>query len=208
MDFSREQTCSRCWRVETQQIVRHYLTIVVLLIIAGCSDVRDGKTSYTIQTPEGSITAHKSTVEPAPQKITVVSGNELKRLQSLDRRGPAFVATYLPDSREPDLKDYDRAFRAWQISNTPQHSKEQVVEILGGYLGNKCVADFDMEWVSVTDEFGTDFAVRSKSVELMAFPFSTVLKRIEDNEFDFLHGVYHTIKHTLESGDYKSRDPE
>jgi Domain of unknown function (DUF3806) len=188
--------------------VRHYLTSVVLIIIAGCSDVRDDKTSYTIQTPEGSITAHKSTVEPTPQKIAVVSGNKLKRLQSLDGQGPAFVATYLPNSRDPELKDYDLAFRAWEVSKTPQHSKEQVVEILGGYLGNKCVADFDMEWVTVTDEFGTDFAVRSKSAEVMAFPFSTVLKRIENNEFDFLHGVYHTIKHALESGDYKLHDPE
>lgn len=187
--------------------MQRFLTFVVLLI-AGCSDVRDGKNSYTIQTPEGSITAHKSTVEPTPQKITVVSGDELKHLQSLAAQGPAFVAAYLPDLREPDLKDYDRAFRAWQVSKSPQHSEEQVVEILGGYLGNKCVADFDMEWVTVTDEFGTDFAVRSRSVELMAFPFSTVLKRIENSEFDFLHGVYHTIKHTLESGDYKSRDPK
>ncbi len=41
----------------------------------------------------------------------------------------------------------------------------------------------------------------------MAFPFSTVLKRIENREYDFLHGVYYTIKQTLASGDYKPRDP-
>lgn len=93
----------------------------------------------------------------------------------------------------------------WQTSKAPKHSKEQVIEILGGYLGNKCVADFDMEWVTVTDQFGTDYAIRSKSVEVMAFPFSTVLKRIENKEYDFLYGVYHTIKHTLTSGDPKSR---
>jgi hypothetical protein len=44
-------------------------------------------------------------------------------------------------------------------------------------------------------------------VEVMAFPFSTVLKRVEDKEFDFLYGVYHTIKHTLASEDYMPRKP-
>ena len=65
-----------------------------------------------------------------------------------------------------------------------------------------------MEWVTVTDEYGTDYAVRSKSVEVMAFPFSTVLKRIEDKEHDFLHGVYHTLKQRLESSDNMRRDSE
>ena len=188
--------------------MRLFVPILIVVVAAGCSDTSDPPTAITIQTSEGDVTAHKSVGEPTSQKIVVVSGDALKRLQALSAQGPAFVAAYLPGTPEPDLKDYDRAFRAWQVSRAPQHSNEQVVEILGGCLGNKCVADFDMEWVTVTDEYGTDYAVRSKSVEVMAFPFSTVLKRIEDKEHDFLHGVYHTLKHTLGSGDYKSRDPE
>jgi len=187
--------------------MRTYLTIALLLGAVGCNDTRDTRTPVTVKTPEGNVSAYKSTVDPTPQKIAAVSGDELKRLQSLDERGPGFVAAYLPNTPEPSLKDYDLAFRAWQVSKAPEHSNEQVVEILGGYLGNKCVADLDMEWVTVTDEFGTDYAVRSKSVELMAFPFSTVLKRIENEEHDFLHDVYHTIKQSLASADYKSRAP-
>src|SRR4029453_11855120 len=94
--------------------MRPQLTIAILLSTLGCSDVGDRKTPYTIKTPEGSVTAFKSTVEPTRQSITALSGNELKRLQSLGSQGPAFVAAYLPDSREPDLQDYDLAFRAWQ----------------------------------------------------------------------------------------------
>ncbi|MFH2047416.1 MAG: DUF3806 domain-containing protein [Pseudomonadota bacterium] len=161
-----------------------------------------------IKTPEGNVIAHKETIDPVPQEISVITGDELNHLKSLVELCPRFVATYLPNDNVINLKTCDLAFRAWQISKSPNHSNEKVVEILGGYLGNKCIADLNMEWVTVTDEYGTDYAVRSKISEVMAFPFSTVMKRIEDNEYDFLYNVYFTIKQTLESGDYKPRNQE
>jgi hypothetical protein len=179
--------------------------MAVVLATIGCSDMSDNQDPITIETPDGNVVASKSTVDPTPQKITPVTGDGL---QALTQEAPTFYAAYPPQTPEPNLKDYDRAFRAWQISDNKHHSNQQVVEIPGGYLGNKCVADFDMEWVTVTDEYGTDYAVRSKTVEVMAFRFSTVPKRIEDNERAFLYGVYYAIKQTLESGDYKKRDSE
>src|SRR6516162_7230883 len=136
--------------------MRSCVPVVMLVATVGCNDMRDASKPITVKTPEGTVTAHETTVDPAPQKIAVVSGDKLARLQSLSTQGPGFVAAYLPDARDPSLKDYDRAFRAWQISKAPKHSKEQVIEILGGYLGNKCIGDFDMEWVTVTDQYGTD----------------------------------------------------
>jgi Domain of unknown function (DUF3806) len=177
----------------------------ILLIVSGCSDMSNQPTPIKVNTPEGDIVAHETTVDSVPQKIEIVTGDELIRLKSLGADAPDFLATYLPNNPKPLLKDYDLAFRAWQVSTSPQHSDDQVVQILGGYLGNKCVTDLDMEWVTVTDQYGTDFAVRSKTVEAMAFPFSTVLKRVENKEYDFLYGVYHTVKDTIDSGKSKRR---
>lgn len=180
--------------------------LVLLFAANGCGDTKPKSTRVDVPTPEGNVVANEFNVNPTPQEIAVITGNKLEELRALSGRGPAFVATYLPEVTNPDLKDYDRAFRAWQLSQGKAYDKQQVTEILGGVLGNRCVADFGMEWVGVTDQYGTDFAVRSKSVEIMAFPFSTVLKRIENGEYDFLYGVYHTLKHTLATGDYKTRD--
>lgn len=160
-----------------------------------------------IDTPDGEVTAHDTNVEATPQSITVVDGEDLEWLQSLDDASPEFVAHYLPDVTKPSLRDYDTAFRAWQQDEAPAYSDMQVIQLIGGYLGNKLVADFDMEWVMVTDEYGTDYAVRSTKVEVMSFPFSSVVKRIEDNEYNFVHGVYYTIKEMLTNGDYKLREP-
>ena len=159
-----------------------------------------------IETPDGSVEAQKTTIEPFPHTVTIVTGDELSLLESLALEAPAFAGSYVPNVTEFDLADYDRAFRAWQISDSPQHSNQEVVEILGAYLGHRLVLDFDMEWVVLTDEYGTAYAVRSKSVEVMAFPFSTVLKRVESNEYDFLYRVYFAVKQQLARSDAKARE--
>ena len=183
------------------------LAIIVLLFTCGCKPVVDEPHEFKIDTPDGEVIAHDSTVEPMPQTVTVVAGDDLAWLQSLGSDGTQFVSAYLPGVKGPTLKDYDAAFRAWQQDQSSQYDDQQVIQIIGGYLGNKCVADFDMEWVTVTDEYGTDYAVRSTKVEVMSFPFSTVLKRIEDKKYDFVHGVYYTVKEMLTNGQYQVRQP-
>ena len=185
-----------------------FFSTTVLLLTLGCNPVADEPHEIRIETPDGEVVAHDTNVDATPQTVTVVDGDDLAWLQSLDDGGPQFVSHYLPDVAEPSLKDYDAAFRAWQLDESSQYTDKQVIQLVGGYLGNKCVADFDMEWVTVTDEFGTDYAVRSTRVEVMSFPLSTVLKRIEDKKYDFVHGVYYAVKEMLTNGEYKVREPK
>src|SRR5688572_6360643 len=151
-----------------------YLAIPVLLFTAGCNQVTDEPHEIRIDTPDGEVIAHDTNVEATPQTITVIDGDKLAWLESLDDDGPQFVSHYVANTTEPGLKDYDAAFRAWQLDDSPPYTDQQVIHLIGGYLGNKYVADFEMEWVTVTDEYGTDYAVRSRKVEVMSFPFSTV----------------------------------
>lgn len=106
----------------------------------------------------------------------------------------------------PTLKDCDQAFRAWLKSPHRSHTEQQTIEILGSYLGQCCVQDLPMEWVKVTDQYGEDYAVRHVKSEAMGFPFSSVMKRIEDKQHDFMHGVFHTIKNTIEGRDLMGRE--
>lgn len=184
-----------------------FVAISVFLFTCGCNPVADEPHEIKIDTPDGEVISRDTKFEPTPQTITVVAADDLAWLQSLGSDGPKFVSNYLPSVTEPALKDYDAAFRAWQQDQSPPFDDQQVIQAIGGYLGNKCVTDFDMEWVTVTDEYGTDYAVRSTKVEVMSFPFSTVLKRIEDKKYDFVHGVYYTVKGMLTNGEYKVREP-
>ena len=157
----------------------------------------DEPREITVNTPEGEVIATEGNEEAKPQTVTVVVGEELAWLQTLGRDGPDFVAAYVPDVATPELQDYDTAFASWQQDPQPTYSSEQVIECLGGYLGNRMIADFDMEWVVVKDEYGTDYAVRSKTSETLAFVFSSVLKRIEDGDAEFVHGLFHVVKNTI-----------
>ena len=80
--------------------------------------------------------------------------------------------------------------------------------MLGAALGEKMVADLDMEWVVVSDQFGTDYGVRSRKSEVMAFPFSSVQKRVGRNEYDFLIGIYHSVQSLIESGESRPQQRE
>ena len=159
----------------------------------------------TISTPEGPVATTTTTVDPTPQQIKQASAEDVAVFAAYAEQAPEFVKTYVPAAAAPTLKDCDEAFRLWQLQAKSSYTRQHVVEILGAYLGARLISDFQMDWVVVTDEYGTDYAVRSKRYEVMAFPFSSVVKRIERNQYDFMVGVYYSVKSSLESGDYKER---
>ena len=67
------------------------------------------------------------------------------------------------------------------------------------------VTDLDMKWVEVVDQYGTEYAVQGRSTEVFAYPFSTVGKRVDRGEHDFMHKVFHAIKQSMSSGEYIER---
>lgn len=180
--------------------------ITALAALFGCGKRKDSATEIQIETPEGQITAHSTQVGDFPQKVIPVSAKELRQFEAWAAQISEFVAAYHAKIDRPTLKDCDEAFRAWLNSTHRSHTDQQTIEILGSYLGQCCVQDLPMEWVKVSDQYGEDYAVRHVKSEAMGFPFSSVMKRIEDKQYDFMHGVFHTIKNTIEEGDLMERD--
>lgn len=165
------------------------------------------KKTETFETSSGSITTTTETVESIPQTIVAADKKKIAELDELAVKAKMFVATFLPGAGEvqtPTLKNCDEAFYRWQRAKG-RYTDKQVTAMLGAYLGNKLISDFQMEWVVVTDQYGTDYAVRAKKYEVMSFPFSSVSKRIEKNQSDVMVVVYEIVKHTIAMGDYKAR---
>lgn len=173
----------------------------LLLIAANAAD--DGK--QTFETPDGPVTVTKKTVPPVPQKITVVDSKELAEFDRASVKSLKFVADYVPGAENPKLTDFDKAFSLWQKERNRRYSEQQVIEMIGAYLGNRLVKDFQMEWVVVSDRDGTDYAVRGKQKEVISYPFAAVGKRIQRGENEFVAGVYQAVKHILAEADVKAR---
>lgn len=188
--------------------------IVMALATCGCETSKEMAMNQTedekpkelvVETDEGAVIGQVSEVDEFPQKVVRVSSAESQQFAAWSNVASDFRTAYGQPQSENELKQYDEAFKAWQRSTEKRHSDQEVINLLGAYLGQRMVSELDMEWVVVTDQYGQDYAVRHKKSELMSFPFSSVAKRIEDKEHDFIHGVYHVLRHQIENGDWKQR---
>ena len=79
------------------------------------------------------------------------------------------------------------------------------LQCLGIVLGDAFVQDMGMQWVVVTDEFGTDPALRDpNSRSILIFPLTMISKRIERGEqvdiFDLYNGVANEIEQMRAEG--------
>ena len=158
--------------------------------------------------PDGSEVSTTDTIIPSPaptQKFRKLTKQELDHINALAEQGDVFVRNYLPNVKTPGLKDYDQAFHAWQKSPNKKYTAQQVVQITGSYFGNTCSRELGMEWVEVTDEVGTDLAVRGLKKEIVSFPYSVVLKRVESHQYDFFYAIFNVLKQQSKSGEFKTR---
>lgn len=174
----------------------------LLLLLAPFIAQAKQQESKTISSPEGSISMTSKTVSPVPQKIVPLDAEKLRQILELDRAAAQFLLAYTPGAT-PSLKAYDEAFRLWQRDKASRFSANDVVERLGAYLGSRLAKDFDMEWVQVADEYGTDLAVRARKYEVISFPLSSVAKRIQNNQYDFMVGVYYAVQDAIANGPKK-----
>ncbi len=88
--------------------------------------------------------------------------------------------------------ELDVVFSRWMIEDRDKEPANSVANALGVAFGDFLVDNHEFRWVVVTDEYGKTTAVRHQYSEVMAFPTSSVAKRIDDNEpecFQVLHAM-------------------
>lgn len=155
-----------------------------------------------IEGPDGQITLKTSVAEPVPQQIVPLGVSELQWIEERVARAAQFLAAYQPGAA-PSLQAYDQAFQRWHGDKGQLFMDQDVVDMLGAWLGHCLAAEFDMDWVFVTDQFGTDLAVRSRTDEILSFPFASVAKRIENMQPDFMAGVRLALRDVISRGAMK-----
>lgn len=143
------------------------------------------------------MNAVTKTVDAVEQRIEKASPAAVKRFNAWAEKAESFKKSYRVVALEDELMQYDQAFIGWQQAEVKKHTDDDVINTLGAYLGCMAVNNLEMEWVVVRDKFGVDYGVQHPEHKVIAFPFSSVAKRIEENSAGFVHGVFHTLKHQL-----------
>jgi len=72
----------------------------------------------------------------------------------------------------------------------------EAINVVGLALGQLLVDRFGLDWVALTDEYGTEVAVRGPS-NFTVFPTNFVAKRYESGERGFLVPFVDEVKRTL-----------
>jgi hypothetical protein len=98
-------------------------------------------------------------------------------------------------------EELDRVFSRWMHEHGEKEQNAHIADALGAAFGAFLVQHHGFEWVVVTDEYGTEYAVKHQVKDAIAFPRASVEKRIEDNEPEFFQNVYLLILNTLKNAD-------
>jgi hypothetical protein len=70
---------------------------------------------------------------------------------------------------------------------------EGALEALGSALGDVIANTLGLDWVVITDEHGSDFAIKHPVKVVMAFPRDMIVKRVENGEEINLTELYHGV---------------
>ena len=122
-----------------------------------------------------------------------------------------YILDLLPgvSSTSPTAETLDQlwlAFRATKVADNEAATK--FVQALGVGLGDVLVEGYDFDWTILTDEYGTDIAVRTLpgTANTRVAPVEFVRKRYEDQlESDF---IVHAVQEISNFVDKQRRDWE
>jgi hypothetical protein len=70
---------------------------------------------------------------------------------------------------------------------------EASLEVLGAAFGDVVATTLGLNWVVVTDEQGSDFAIKHPEKMVLAFPRDMIIKRVEQGEEINLTELYHGV---------------
>jgi hypothetical protein len=178
----------------TSHIPKLRACVVATALLWASSTLGADSTATTVESPFGLVTTTVTKVDPVRQKIAPAPSADIDRFNALAQQALTFLAAYVPGFGTAMLQDFDNAVSLWRTEKPPRYSPDQVVDMLGAYLGNRLASDFSMTWVLVTDTEGTNYAVWNKPTQTLAFPFASIKDRLDNGQINFMSGVYRTVR--------------
>jgi hypothetical protein len=92
----------------------------------------------------------------------------------------------------------DDIFGRWMLDDDVEKEDEgALASALGAAFGDYLVEHHNVAWLVVSDTWGTERAIKHRSVDSIAFPRASVVKRIEDRKTEFFRGLLAAILHGL-----------
>jgi hypothetical protein len=162
------------------------------------------KIYHVIETEDGQVESIITTAEPTPQKIVPFGVADNSWLQqSLELAAEINLKYGNAGSLTP--KELDVIFTRWMHEEEGKESGDSIANALGAAFGEYLVDQHGFRWVVITDEYGTEYAVKTDIGETTSFPRASVQKRIEDQCTEFFQNIYYLILDRLKNAENEER---
>jgi hypothetical protein len=200
-------------------IMRAPIRIIILLIsiLTSCNNQSDTPKKYGDLTDEdykkdtlrinGKDVPFKSaTTENETQlKTDFTNKDKAWLVESLQKAGQLkndYWEKPMPKKNEFMPVVLDEVFGRW-MNDTSKTKKDAdfVINSLGAAFGQYLVDNYNMKWIIVKDDYGTDYAVIHKNWNIIAFPLSSVNKGIEQDKQNLFSSIELMIKQQIKDGD-------
>jgi hypothetical protein len=150
------------------------------------------------------------TLDARPWTVTDLSEAELAAIRENAGNVEDFLRVFLSAGwmgSDWGVAELDRAFEAWlKSSDSRGYMPDAVVAIVGAAFGEFCARTLNMRWVAISDKYGKSTGLIGVEAAVTCFPYDTVAKRIDDEEFGFFLPVYTTIKNGFMDRDRRRHD--
>lgn len=146
------------------------------------------KSHRVVRSGDDEVEVTEQVVEPAPQEIRPFAAAEAAWLRDGLAQARALSLKY-GSGGELDPPELDRIFSRWLNDEEEKEPDDEMANALGAAFGNYFVEQHGFRWIVVTDEYGTEVAVRHARGETTGFPRASVAKRIEDRQPEFFQNL-------------------
>jgi hypothetical protein len=129
------------------------------------------------------------------------SAAELTWVHLAEERVSGFLYEYCFDKEVKVRLDHSEAdlMKAQEVLENegfgPEHEHELLA--LGAVLGNVFAANTPMQWSLVTNEFGSNLALRHPETGFVLYPLAMIVKRIEQGRVVDIPGLYRSFVRDL-----------
>lgn len=177
-----------------QQIVKKILAKIPQII----ESIQITLRHEIIETDEGRTHITSKTVDPWPHKITPFGPYENRWLEDNLYRARQLGIKY-GSGGQLEPQELDVIFSRWISETETKEDEETIVNALGAAFGAYLANRLGFEWFIMADDEGREYMIRHTAKQVMAFPRSSVYKRIVGGDTDFFHGIYMALKSRLEN---------
>jgi hypothetical protein len=152
---------------------------------------------------EGMVT----TTDPLPEHLRQFESEELDWLR-VSLAAAAQLSIKYGSGGELTPEGLEEVFSRWMFDEDEKEDDSTVANALGAAFGEYFVEHLGFRWIVLTNQFGTDYAVRHHLGETTAYPRASVQKRIESRETGFFRSIHLMLVDRLKEWETDTAEPK